>query len=82
MTESLSLVFEHDADEAGWCSLCKSVTSRGVLVRRADVTGGVKQADPSFDQETDSEHLAGHDFYYRIGVCCIGRMVTSLEEKK
>ena len=79
--ESHSLMFEHDENQEGWCSLCKAASPRGVLVRKIEVTGSVPQADPSFDKKTDEVRLAG-EFHYRIGACCIGRMVTSLEKKE
>lgn len=74
------LTFKHDEDAEGWRSLCKGNAARGVLIRHAEVTGGVPQADPSFDDD-DREKLKGRDFCYRIGTCCIGKMVNMLEKR-
>jgi len=76
------LTFKHDEDEDGWCSLCKGKTVRGVRIRFAGVTGGVAQADPSFDRVIDQEKLKGREFFYRIGTCCIGNMVSALEKRQ
>lgn len=75
------LTFKHDEDAEGWCSFCRCPSVRGVLIRHADVTGGVRQVEPSFDPNTDKENFKGRDYYYRIGACCIGKMVNTLEKR-
>jgi hypothetical protein len=75
------LTFEHDEDAEGWCSFCRGSSLRGVRIRHADVTGGVPQVHPSFDRDIDKEKLKGRNFYYRIGTCCIGKMVSALETR-
>lgn len=75
------LTFAHDEDEDGWCSFCKDGSPRGVRIRLAEVTGGVPQVGPTFDREGDRETLNGREFFYRIGACCIGKMVNALEKK-
>jgi hypothetical protein len=80
MTEAL-LTFEHDEDEEGWCSFCRCASSRGVRIRLAATTGGVSQVKPTFDRESDRETFKGRDFFYRIGACCIGKMVNALEKR-
>jgi len=47
-----------------------------------DISGGVAQADPSFDRVIDQEKLKGREFFYRIGTCCIGNMVSALEKRQ
>jgi hypothetical protein len=78
------LSFEHDEDVEGWCSFCGSPSPRGVRVKKAEVTGGIPQTEPSFDFKEDDVRLAAlrEGFYYRIGACCVGRMVLALEKKK
>ena len=75
------LAFEHDEDEDGWCSFCRRDSVRGVRIRLAGVTGGVPQIQPSFDRDIDREKLKGREFFYRIGACCIGSMVSALEKR-
>ncbi len=77
--EPLRLTFEHDEDPEGWCSFCKGPASRAVSLWIEDAIGGIPQAEASFDEDKKS---LGRNAYYRVGACCIGRMVMSLEEKK
>lgn len=81
MKKPILLTFKHDEDAEGWCSFCRRNAPRAVVIRHAEVTGGVKQAEPSFDPDVDWEKLKGRDFYYRIGACCIGKMVNALEKR-
>lgn len=77
----LPLKFEHDESEDGWCSLCKASALRGVRIQHESVLGGVVQADPSFDETAEDKKRSALDFHYRIGTCCIGRMVNAMEQK-
>jgi hypothetical protein len=73
--------FEHDEDAEGWCSLCHRPAPRGVLFKAAEVTGGSPQFSPTFDKAEDSRARPVGNFHYRLGACCIGRMVLALEKK-
>jgi len=75
------LTFEHDEDEDGWCSFCKNDSPRGVRIREADITGGVPQIRSTFEPEGDREERKSRKYFYRIGTCCIGKMVGALETR-
>lgn len=80
MTPARLLTFEHDEDAEGWCSLCTGPAVRGVWIQPAKTTGGTPQAKPSFDEGEDRQSLAG-PLHYRIGTCCIGKMIGALERR-
>ncbi len=75
------LTFEHDEDVEGWCSVCNGKAPRGVRIRSARVTGGVPQIAVTFDPASDAELRKERDYHYRIGTCCIARMVQALEKR-